>query len=135
MAAAIKSTYTNQGGLQVVSQSGMFSGNPDGGLILVSGQPGRLNQVVLHNTPGNIWAQSGIPLFFYDGNSVQTSGAPFAASGHKVIGIVNGPVGGSGQIAQTGSLQIQMPFSSGLLVRAASGAPGFSISWTPETVG
>jgi hypothetical protein len=121
-----------RGGGQIVCRSGMYSGNPDGGIILVSGTGGRLCSVVLHGSPGNIWAQSGIPVAFYDSAPVFISGGPIPASGHRLIGLVNTPVGHSGQIAGMGQSALDMPFSSGLIARAASGAPGFTISFIPE---
>lgn len=120
-----------RGGGRVVSQSGMFSGNPDGSVGIASGIAGRLNTVYLHNSPGNVWAQSGIIIQFYDA-ALPVSGAPLVASGHKIIATLNGPVGHSGQIGATGKFEVDMPFQSGLFARAASGAPGFSVSITPE---
>lgn len=125
-----------RGGGQVISKSGMYSGNPDGGIALLSGVAGRLNSVTVHPTPGNPWAQSGIPIFFFDAGPVPTSGGPFPSSNHKAICILNGPTGHSGQptvTAAQGAIAVDMPFQSGLWARAASGAPGFSVSITPET--
>lgn len=126
-----------QGGAQVVSQSGMFSGNPDGGITIVgSGQAGRLNMVVIHNLPGTLWAQSGIKIDFWDGGAspALTSGGPFAASGHKLIATYNAPTGLSGQPSAAVGVQppLGMPFTNGLFARAGSGAPGFSVSYSPE---
>lgn len=122
-----------RGGGRVVSVSGTFSGNPDGSVGLASGIAGRLANVVLHNTPGNPWSQSGIVVQFYDA-ALPVSGAPLQASGHKLLAVLNGPVGHSGQLSQTGKFEIDMPFQSGLFARAASGAPGFTVSITPEVV-
>lgn len=121
-----------RGGGRVVSASGMFSGNPDGIVSLYSGQAGRLNSVYLHQTPGNIWSQSGIAVTFFDAGNVPLSGGPFPISGHKLIAVLNAATGNSGQITTTGKFEVDMPFQSGLWARAASGAPGFSVSITPE---
>lgn len=120
------------GGARTVSVSGAFSGNPDGSVGLASGQAGRVNNIVLHQSPGNIWTQSGIAVQLYDA-ALPVSGAPLVASGHKLLAVLNGPVGHSGQILQTGLFELGVPFTSGLFARAASGAPGFTVTWTPET--
>ena len=86
---------------------------------------------------------SGRPVTFYDGH-VATSGGPFSASGHVVIGVI-GPVwhpGGSGIVndfSQPGSpVNWQTPFFSGLIVApgpAGSGTCGFGFSYTPDPTG
>lgn len=120
-----------RGGGQLLCQSGLYSGDAGGGMILVSGIAGRVNSITPHVS---ILTLSGIANFIYDGNSIQTSGAPFAASGHKILANFNTPYGVSGQFAPAGTpIAVDLPFQSGLMYRAASGAVGISISWTPET--
>lgn len=124
---------TTRGGGRVISQSGMFSGNPDGSIAIFSGVAGRLNTVYLHQTPGNTWSQSGVVVTFFDAGTIPLSGGPFPISGHKLVAQLNAPYGLSGQPIQVGKFEVDMPFQSGLWARAASGAPGFSVSVTPET--
>lgn len=123
-----------RGGAQVVQLSGMWSGNPDGGVLVYSGA-GRLNQVILGLglSGTNTMSLSGVPLFFWDG-VIGASGGPFAASGHKLLAVFNGPGGVSGQIPLGGGpILVDLPFQSGLIARGSSGAPGFAVSIVPET--
>ena len=119
-----------KGGMQVVSSSGMFSGNPDGGITLVSGVAGRANQILLHL--GTTFALSGIATQLYDAH-LSVSGGPLPASGHKFLAVFNSPFGVSGQAGlPPGAYDVDMPFQSGLHARGASGGTGYSVSWTPE---
>jgi len=109
-------------------------------VILVSGQ-GRLHTVIPH-----LQMQSGIQVWFYDAALPARSGAgPIAAllaeSGARVLGIIP-PTQRAGDVAgfQSGygfttpwkdKIDFDTPFLSGLMVACASGAPGFSVSYTP----
>ena len=98
-------------------------------VLLVSG-PGRLNTV----TPlAGIAVLSGAPLTFYDSTVVARSGASPAESGYRTIGLVNAPVGLSGNFLPITPIQFDMPFSSGLCVGAPLLSVGFTASFTVET--
>ena len=91
---------------------------------------GRLKSVMPHTI-----SISGVNVVFYDA-AVTTSGGPFPASGHKIIGFLPGNTGGAGL---SGSLnfanivyQYDMPFQSGLCAALKSGQAGFTVSWIPE---
>lgn len=107
-----------------------------GGHIQLWSGAGRLNKIIPHSI-----MTSGQPVWFYDAGTITASG--ISVSGQKIIGFVpprsrGGLALASGAIDTVVSWQdvidLQMPFTSGLCVAAASGAPGFSISFTPETV-
>ena len=106
-----------------------------GGQVLLVSGAGRLNSVVPHQ-----FLQSGQPVWFYDAGTITVSG--ISVSGQRIIGIIPGtspanPTVQSGQfqMARTWSdvIFVDMPFSSGLCVGAASGTPGFTVSYTLET--
>ena len=95
---------------------------------------GRLHTVMPHQ-----FLNSGQPVFFYDAGAITVSGV--SISGQKLIGIIPNSMRAplaviSGQVQSTVAWQDQivldMPFTSGLCVSAASGAPGFTCSFTPE---
>lgn len=106
-----------------------------GEMLLFSG-PGRLNSIVLH---ASVFVLSGPGTVFYD-NGTLTSGGPFAASGHKILANTNAPAAyallgaaASGYLSPAGAvIAVDMPFASGLALNTKSGAPGFTVSWTPE---
>lgn len=108
--------------------NGPFSVTVGGNAVIVSG-PGRLNTAFLHQI-----ANSGSsPIVFYDSNVAAVSGvASFAASGFTVIGTIPGwPVPASGSVYQQMPLiERGGPFYNGLGVSAASGAPGFTATYT-----
>lgn len=120
---------TTQGGGRVYTS---FSGLVGGDALIYTGA-GRLNQILV---TANL--TSGKTVVFYD-SAVATSGGPFSASGHKVVGVI-GPVwhpGASGVInpysQPGGALGAGLPFQSGLCAGCiASGTPSFSVSYTPE---
>ena len=104
-----------------------------GNTMLFSGA-GRLNSILPHAL-----LTSGQPVFFYDSSIITVSG--ISVSGQKLIGFIPAtyrapltPI--SGQYAVTipwqDKIDCDMPFTSGLCVSAPSGAPGFTISFTPE---
>lgn len=99
-----------------------------GGNILLFSGAGRLNSYFQHQS---VLALSGVPVFFYDAGALALSGT--SVSGQKIIGVLNQPQGQSGQFTAAGAIvNCDMPFNSGLCVSAASGTPGFTVSWTPE---
>lgn len=131
-------------------QTGQFQTTPGGGraFSLLSGLilsdtmiysgAGRLDQIVIINSAPT----SGSQLLFYDAAAV-SSGGPYAASGHKVIGTIPtpflpSPTSGINPFAQAGAvINVGMPFQSGLAVGGPgagvrSGSCGFSLSFTPE---
>ena len=101
---------------------------------LVSGM-GRLNTIMPHS-----FLTSGQPVYFYDAAAITVSGV--SVSGQRIIGIIPNTmraplVALSGNpvttIAWEDRMIVDIPFSSGLCVSAASGAPGFTCSYTVET--
>lgn len=95
---------------------------------------GRLKDILINGLA------SGQTCIFYDA-PVATSGGPFVASGHKILGQI--PAGGAigavfgnpqglsvvpGQV-----IALDVPFNSGLCCNLKSGIPGFTVTWTPET--
>ena len=106
--------------------------------LVVSG-PGRLDTMLLTN-----FLQSGRGVVFYDA-AVATSGGPFAASGHRILGVIppatntglqasgipGGAVAWDGIPKPCGS-----PFHSGVVAApwpagaTASGTHGYAISYT-----
>ena len=105
-------------------------------LMLWSG-PGRLKDVLI--LQGVV---SGQQTTFYDG-ALATSGGPFVASGHRILGII--PAGTAtfpGVFGLLGSglptvlagqvLSYDMPFHSGLIVNMKSGGQGMTVSFSPE---
>lgn len=97
--------------------------------LIYSGQ-GRLDSVLPHVQT------SGVQVVFYDA-AVATSGGPFAASGHNILGVLpantwaGGPGGGvfgAGPVPAT----FNTPFFSGLCVATKSGQPGFTATYTPS---
>ncbi len=106
-----------------------------GGHTLLYSGAGRLNTVIPH-----AYLNSGQPVFFYDAGTISVSG--ISVSGQRIIGIVPlsmratlAVLSGNTQasISWQDKIEIDMPFSSGLCVAAASGAPGFTCSFTPES--
>ncbi len=119
---------------------GAVAAGPD---VLIFSGAGRLDSITL-NPP----FASGLLLatVFYDAGTV-SSGGPFAASGHKIVGwtpqlvsLVSGysPVSGNTGSAGLGDLlvgvprQVSVPFQSGLCVALKSGQPGLTVCFTPE---
>lgn len=97
--------------------------------------PGRLHRIIPHSI-----LTSGQAVTFYDASVQSASGV--GGSGQKIIGLI--PTRSratlalaSGQVdtvvAWQDQIEVQMPFLSGLCAACASGAPGFTVSWTPET--
>ncbi len=95
--------------------------------------PGRLHKIIAHDI-----LTSGQPVTFYDAGAITVSG--ISVSGQKFIGRI--PARSRATLAlASGALDtavawqdvitVDMPFTSGLCVAAASGAPGFSVSFTP----
>lgn len=105
-----------------------------GGHTLILTGAGRLNTILPHS-----FLTSGQPVFFYDAGAISVSGV--SVSGQRIIGIVpntmRAPLAAlSGNIATVvnweDKIDCDMPFTSGLCVAAASGAPGVTVSYTPE---
>lgn len=107
---------------------------------LIQSGPGRLDTILL-----TTYFQSGRGVIFYD-SAVATSGGPFSASGHTIVGILPpainvgvGFVSGTltGALPWTGEpYRPGMPFFSGLVAApwpagaTGSGTHGFSVSYT-----
>lgn len=124
-------------GMSLASAPGAVNGvNTAGGAdVLFFSGAGRLKDVLV--LPPS--AISGGRVIFYDAPT-PTSGGPFAASGHKIIGqIPQGfgfGAGGTSGVPLVGGGQVlgfDIPFNSGLCANVVSGAPGFTVTWTPET--
>lgn len=120
---------------------GAVSGNQ---IVVQSGQAGG----ILHTATPLEVMQSGVQIWFYDAAVVARSGAGpivslLAESGARVLGIIPtshrardaaGFQSGYGfsepwqDVIDFGGV----PYYSGLHISAASGAPGFSFSWSPD---
>lgn len=134
LAGSLYSGALFSGTTQPVASIGAVQLSNGGEMLFWSGA-GRLNSVLTHAVQST---QSGTPIIFYD-SAVLTSGAPFAASGHKILSVVNAPStapasGISISTAIPGRIEVDMPFASGLSVHVASGCVGFTATWTPEVV-
>ena len=92
--------------------------------LLLSGA-GRLNSII------PILAVSGTATFIYD-SPVATSGGPFSASGHIVIGAVPANTHGGLANALMGPIEVDAPFFSGLCISFRSGMANVAITYTPE---
>lgn len=125
--------YTTDGGYKTFAN---FSGTAAGNDVLIQSGAGRLNQILQHTQ-----MTSGQTVYFYDA-AIATSGGPFAASGHTIVGIIP-PTWQAATSAASGTLayptpwvggvtQCDFPFRSGLCVATRSGTPGFSVSYTLE---
>lgn len=106
-----------------------------GGHVQVWSGPGRLHTIIPHQ-----FMTSGQPIWFYDAGAISVSGV--SVSGQRIIGIVPLTMPAalaalSGNIALNLHWQreivVDMPFTSGLCYAAASGSPGASFAFTPET--
>ena len=119
------------------SLTGMPAGAvTSGGHTQIWSGAGRLHRIMVHSL-----LTSGQQVTFYDAGGVSVSGV--SVSGQRFIGriptrsratlaLASGEVDTS--VAWNDVIEVQMPFTSGLCVAAASGAPGFTCSFTPETV-
>ncbi len=104
-----------------------------GGHILLFSGAGRLNTIIPHAL-----LTSGQPVTFYDAGTISASG--ISVSGQIFLGIIpfamRSPLvalsGNQGvTVPWQDQIQVDMPFFSGLCAAAASGAPGFTVSYTP----
>ena len=96
--------------------------------VIYSGA-GRLNEVVPHQ------AISGTAIHFYDSAVVARSGpGTYRESGYPLIGLVPANTIGMTPFLGAGPLPLVygVPFNSGLCIAFASGAPGFTVTFTPE---
>lgn len=109
----------------------VYSGN--GADTLIYSGAGRVDSFVMHQQ-----LTSGQAAFCYDG-AVVISGGPFPLSGHKLL-FATPPTWAGGVASTSGSalaftstsVNVGMPFQSGLCISARSGCPGFTLSYTPE---
>ncbi len=106
-----------------------------GGHTLVVTGAGRLHRIMPHSM-----MVSGQPIFAYDAGAITVSG--ISVSGQRIIGFVPPRSRSllslaSGQVDTTVEwkdvIEVHMPFTSGLCIAAASGAPGVTVSFTTET--
>lgn len=113
--------YTSFSGVGADTQIFAGAGRLDGGIQLTA-------------------ATSGRTVVFYDG-AVATSGGPFSASGHKIVGFLPAqqPPANSGQVNILNGVPFVWgyPFFSGLNAAAVggSGGPSFTVTYTPEGSG
>jgi hypothetical protein len=118
------------GGSRVVTK---YSGVVGPDVVAYTGG-GRLDAAFFHDSA--ILALSGQAVVFYDA-SVAVSGGPFAADGHKVLGVLapsdeQSATGISGAALRGGQVRnFGFTFQSGLAYSTRSGQPGFSASFTP----
>lgn len=120
-------------GTVITTPPGSVPVNNAGDILLYSGG-GRLNNLLQH-----VQMASGLAVTFYDA-AVAVSGGPIPASGHKLIGIIPPTYPGGAAfsgilpVMYTGTpVNVDMPFQSGLCAHMASGSPGFTASFTPES--
>lgn len=106
-----------------------------GGHIQLWSGAGRLHRIIPH-----AMLTSGQPVTFYDAGTITVSGV--SVSGQRFIGRIPARAPAtlalaSGEADRVLSwndvIDVQMPFTSGLCVSAASGAPGFTVSFTTES--
>jgi hypothetical protein len=118
--------------------AGVLVANPGTGHAVIASGPGRINAIITHQLPTAATTQ----ITFYDSNVVGLSGvASYQLSGLTVVGMVPGiglasiPASGV-SLAATSLFNpagiVGLPFYNGLSVSAASGAQGFTVSWTPS---
>lgn len=121
------------GSLSVGTAVGFNVVNSSGGqVLLVSGQ-GRLNSILPH-----INMQSGQPVYFYDAVAIVQSGT--TVSGQIILASIPATYQGSWNsgypqvLVNNGQpFNVDAPFFSGLCASILSGAPGFTVSYTPDT--
>ena len=96
--------------------------------------PGRLHTIIPHQ-----YLNSGQPVWFYDAGAITVSG--ISVSGQRIIGYVPltmpaalAVLSGNTQLtlAWDQRIVVDMPFTSGLCISAASGSPGCSFSFSTE---
>lgn len=106
-----------------------------GGQTTVWSGAGRLHSIIPH-----VYVTSGQPVWAYDAATPTVSGV--SVSGQRILGYVPlttpaalAVLSGNTQLSLSWNqvIVLDMPFTSGLSFAAASGAPGFSFSFTPET--
>lgn len=105
-----------------------------GSVVFFSGA-GRLNSFIQHTV-----VQSGAPIVFYDSAIACLSGlyttGTISASGMKIVGVFPQPTNptqsGTAILWNGEPTRFEFPFQSGLSALCYSGAPGFSITMTPE---
>lgn len=130
-----ETNLNNGGGQAATIYSGILTGP---GLVSAPGAVANGTNVLFYSGAGRlnniipIAGISGVTVQFYDA-AVATSGGPFALSGHKVIGVLQGNTLVVTQNAPIGKIETQAPFQSGLCAAVLSGSPGFTITFTPET--
>lgn len=122
---------------QIVTGGGLVAGSVYSGVVPATGLPGdvqlvsgagRLNLILPHTT-----VTSGLTTVFYDA-AVATSGGPFAASGHVILGVIPPTWTANSGVANAPQARIVMevPYRSGLCVNLRSGQLGFTYTYTPE---
>ena len=96
--------------------------------VLFSGA-GRLNKAQPH-----VFVSGGA-VVFYDSAVVARSGPFLAESGYGILGVIPAnTIGMSPQLGGgIGPIDFGVPFNSGLCVAFASGAHGFTVTFTPES--
>lgn len=106
-----------------------------GGHIQIASGAGRINSVLPH-----VATQSGLPVFFYDAQSVTVSG--ISVSGQNILGVlpgihqayfIAGFQSGGGNPPWSWRYEMDVPFLSGLCAAVPSGTPGFTVTYTPDT--
>lgn len=103
----------------------VMSGTAGGQQLIWSGA-GRLNTLIPH-APG----LSGVAVKFYD-SAIATSGGPFSASGHVVLGSITPNTLDIATRNGLDVIRLNVPFTSGLVAQGASGMPGWTAIFTPD---
>lgn len=144
-------TATMYSGAVAPGLTGAYGAVATGSDVLLFSGPGRLDSITLNPAGGAgatvspMFSGVALPIIFYDAGTV-SSGGPFSASGHKIIGFTpavatlvaglpvnSGPSQLPGQDLLGGIVhQIGVPFMSGLAFNSRSGQLGFTVAWTPE---
>jgi hypothetical protein len=87
---------------------------------------GRLCSVI----PFGLVVSGTVAVQFYDSSQI-TSGAPFIASGHKILGeLISAPNGANSYTKQP--IVLNVPFQSGLCCIAPAACQAFTVTWIPE---
>lgn len=125
-----------QGGVRCVTvfSGGLLTGGSGfpnmtaaNGHVLITQGAGRLNTVFPHQSI------SGVAVNFYDSATIARSGVgTIPESGYRLIGsIAPNSFYGPNTLGGPALVLLDMPFTSGLCVSMPSGAPGFTVSYTP----
>lgn len=110
--------------------------------VLARAGGGRLDTIQGISAAALPLGASGFPVIFIDSHA---AGTYSSTSGHKILAVLDPrqvlqatipTLFNSGAVFfGTAPIQVGVPFSSGLMISALSGALGFTCSWTPVVSG